>query len=92
MAQAPIAGMDYNKRSISDFPNDYSNCSKQCENQDLVKSHDYKSLIFRKDTKPFSFAEDKLRRMWLCRSVLSYNIKELIEEDAIGALRLYLSI
>jgi len=35
-------------------------------NQLMEKSHDYKSLIFRKDTKPFSFAEYKLRRIWLC--------------------------
>jgi hypothetical protein len=32
----------------------------------MEKSHDYKSLNFRKDTKPFSFAEDKLWRMFLC--------------------------
>jgi hypothetical protein len=32
----------------------------------VEKSHDYKSLNIRKDTKTISFAEDKLQRMWFC--------------------------
>jgi hypothetical protein len=52
----------------------------QVPNQLIEKSHDYKSLNFCKDTKPFSFAEDKLRRMWLSLSMLK-ELSEYIEHE-----------
>ena len=42
-------------------------------NQLTEKSHDYNFLNFCKDTKPFSFTEDKLQPMWLCIASCSHS-------------------
>ena len=45
----------------------------QVPNQLIEKSHDYNFLNFCKYTNSFSFAEDKLRRMWLCHGIESFS-------------------
>ena len=52
----------------------------QVPNQLIEKSHDYNFLNFCKYTNSFSFAEDKLRRMWLCHGIPKV-LSEYIEHE-----------